>query len=84
VWCRKYRCRILGGGVATWLVERWELIVVENAWQLVAREVMADHAHRLVVVCPTDVPVDVVSRFKGRAARVLGQVFPWLAKMRVL
>jgi putative transposase len=82
VWCPKYRCRILGG-VATVLDKLWEQIAVANTGQLVAKEVMPDHVHRLAGVRPTDVPA-VVGRFKGRTARVLGQVFPWLARTRVL
>jgi putative transposase len=84
VWCPKYRRRILGGRVATRLEALLEQIAVENTWQIVAKEVMADHEHLFVGVRPTDAPAEVVGRFEGRTARVLRQEFPWPAETKVL
>jgi putative transposase len=84
VWCPKYRRRILGGRVATRFDELLEQIAVENMWQIVAKEVMADHVHLFVGVRQTDAPGEVVGRLTGRTARVLRQEFPWLATARVL
>jgi putative transposase len=84
VWCPKYRRRILGGRVATRLEALLEHIAVENTWQIVAKEVMADHVHLFVGVRPTDAPAEVVGRFEGRTARVLRQEFPWLVETKVL
>jgi putative transposase len=78
VWCPKYRQRILGGRVARRLSELSEQIADEHGWQIVAKEVMADHVHLFVRVGPTDAPASVVRAFTGRTARVLGQEFPHL------
>ena len=71
VWCPKYRRRILGGRVAARCGELLEQIADEHGWQIVAKEVMADHVHLFVWVGPTDAPAEVVRAFKGRTARVL-------------
>ena len=84
VWCPKYRRRLLGGRVAIRLVELLEQIATENDWQIVAKEVMADHVHLFVRVRPIDAPAEVVRGFKGRTARVLRQEFRWLARWKVL
>jgi putative transposase len=78
VWCPKYRRRILGGRVARRLGELLEQIGNERGWEIVAKEVMADHVHLFVRVWPTDAPAVVVQAFKGRTAPVLRQEFPHL------
>jgi putative transposase len=80
VWCPTYRRRILGGRVARRLSELLEQVADEHGWQIVAKEVMPDHVHLFVRVCPTDAPASVVRVFKGRTARVLRQEFPHLRK----
>jgi putative transposase len=84
VWCPKYRRRLLGGRVAIGLAELVEQIATENGWQIVAKEVMADHVHLFVRVRRIDAPAEVVRRFRGRTARVLRQEFRWLARSKVL
>jgi len=49
----------------------------------VAREVMPDHVHILVRVCPTDSPADVAAKFTGHTSRVLRAEFAWLGRCRV-
>jgi len=61
-----------------------EQIAVENRWQIVAKEVMADPVHLFVGVRPTDAAAEVVGRLTGRTARVLRQGFPWLAETKEL
>ena len=78
VWCPKYRRRILGGRVAHRLSELLEQIADEHGWQIVAKEVMADHVRLFVWVGPTDAPASVVRVFKGCTARVVRQEFPYL------
>jgi putative transposase len=68
VWCPKYRCRVLGARVAHRRGELPEQIEGAQGWQIVATEVMSDHAHVVVRV------------FKGRTARVLRQEFPHLRR----
>jgi putative transposase len=84
VWCPKYRRRLLGGRVAIGLAELVGRIATENDWQIVAKEVMADHVHLFVRVRRIDAPAEVVRRFRGRTARVLRQEFRWLARSEVL
>lgn len=78
VWCPKYRRRILGGRVAARCGELLEQIAGEHGWQIVAKEVVADHVHLLVRVGPMDAPAAVVRAFKGRTAPVLRQEFAYL------
>jgi len=61
-----------------------EAIAGENDWQIVAREVMADHVHIFVRVRPTDSPAEVARKFTGRTSRVLRAEFAWLGRGRVL
>lgn len=84
VWCPKYRSRVLGGRVAVRLNQLLDEIAGENDWQIVAREVMADHVHVFVRVHPTDSPAEVARQFKGRTSRVLRSEFAWLGRRRVL
>ena len=78
VWCPKYRCRILGGRVAARCGQLLEQVADECGWQIVAKEVMADHVRLFVWVGPTDAPASVVRVFKGCTARVVRQEFPYL------
>jgi putative transposase len=80
VWCPKYRRRILGGRVAARCGELLEQIADEHGWQIVAKEVMADHVHLFAWVGPTDAPAKVVRAFKGRTARVLRHEFPYVRR----
>lgn len=50
-------------------------IALDNAWEIVAKEVMPDHVHIFVRVRPTDSPAEVARRFKGRTSRVLRAEF---------
>jgi len=84
LWCPKYRRRVRGGRVALRLNELLDEIAAENDWQIVAREVMADHVHIFVRVRPTDSPADVAAKFTGRTSRVLRAEFAWLGWRRVL
>ncbi|MGH3635948.1 IS200/IS605 family transposase [Mycobacterium sp.] len=79
VWCRKYRRRILGGRVAARCGELLEQITVGHGWEIVAKEVMADHVHLFVRVGPAGAPAPVVRGFKGRIARMLRAEFPYLS-----
>jgi putative transposase len=85
VWCPKYRRRIVGGRLAARGGELLEQIAGERGWQIVAREVMADHVHLFVRVGPADAPAAVVRAVKGRTARLLREEFPYLRdRARVL
>ncbi len=84
VWCPKYRHRLLGGRVALGLNAVLDQVAAENAWVIVAREVMPDHVHLFVRVRTKDSPAEVVRRFKGRSSRVLRAQFPWLRRRKVL
>lgn len=78
VWCPKYRRRVLGGWVARRLDELSGQIADARGWQIVAHEVMPDHAHLFVRIGPTDALAAVVPAFKGRTARVPRQEFAHL------
>jgi putative transposase len=80
VWCPKYRRRVLGRCVAERCGELVEQIAAEHGWEIVAKEVMADHVHLLVRVGPTDAPAPVVRAFKGRTARLLRAEFLYLRR----
>jgi putative transposase len=84
VWCPKHRRRLLVGRVAARLNELLDEIAFDNAWEIVAREVMPDHVHIFVRVRPTDSPAEVARRFMGRASRVLRAEFAWLGRKKVL
>jgi putative transposase len=66
---------VLGGRVAARLNELFDEMAAENAWQIVAREVMPDQVPILVGVGPVDWPAEVAGRFEGRAWPVLGSEF---------
>jgi putative transposase len=70
--------------VAAGCGELLDEIATENGWQIVAREVMADHVHIFVRVCPTGSPAEVVRKLTGRTARVLRLEFPFLRRTAVL
>jgi putative transposase len=76
VWCPKYRRRIVGGRVAARCGELVEQATTGHDWRIVAKELMPDHVHPFVRVCPTDAPAQVVRALNGRTARVLRQEFP--------
>jgi putative transposase len=84
VWCPKYRHRVLSGRVAVRYNQLLDEIAGENDWQIVAREVMADHVHVFVRVRPSDSPAAVVRRLKGRTSPVLRSELAWLGGRRVL
>src|SRR5713101_9340067 len=84
VWCPKYRRHILGGRAAARLIERLGEIGAENDWEIVAREAMPDRVRIFVRVGPTDSPVEMVRRFKGRTSGVLRAEFACLGRGRVL
>ena len=73
---RRFR-RTPGGVCSLGLLEQ---IAADRGWQIVATEVMPDHAHLFVRVGRTDAPSAVVRVFKGRTARVLRQEFPHLRR----
>jgi putative transposase len=70
----------LGGRVAARSGELLKQIADEHGWQIVAKEVIADHVHLFVRVGPTKAPAEVVRAFAGRSARVLGEEFPYLRR----
>jgi putative transposase len=78
VWCPRYRRRILGGCVAARCGQLLGQVAVAHGGEIVAQEVMPDHVHLFVCVCPTDAPAAVVRAFMGRTTRVLRQEFPHL------
>ena len=84
VWCPRGRRRLLGGRVAVRLGGLLEQIGAENGWEIVAREVVADHVHLCVRVGPVDAPARVVRRFEARTARVLRRECAWPADSTVL
>lgn len=80
VWCPKCRRRVLGGRVASRCGQFLDQVAVEHGWEIVAKEVVADHVHLFVRVGPTDAPARVVRAFKGRIARVGRQEFAYLRR----
>jgi putative transposase len=74
-WGPKYWRRVLGGRASCPLDELVEQLADEHGWQIVAHEVMPNHAHLFARVGPADAPASVVRAFKGRIARVLRQEF---------
>jgi putative transposase len=78
LWCPKYRRPIPGGRVTARGGDLLEQIAGEHGWEIVAKEVMADHVQLFVRVGPTGAPAQVVRAFKGRTTRVLRAEFPYL------
>jgi putative transposase len=59
-------------------------VAKENAWSMVAMEVMSDHVHLFVAVGPLRSPHLIVQAYKGRSSRVLREEFPHLMRMNTL
>ena len=84
VWCPKHRKEVLGGRVARRLDGLLDEIAAENDWQIVAREVVADHVHVFVRIRPTDSPAEVARKRKGHTSRLLRAELPWLPHQTAL
>jgi putative transposase len=67
------RCfgRTPGGRVAARCGQLPEQVAAEHGWEIVAKEVVADHVYLFVGVGPADSSARVVRAFKGCTARVL-------------
>lgn len=78
VWCPKDRRGVLGGRVARRVDQLIVGIGAEYGWEIVAKEVMADHVQVVVRVGPSDALAAVVCAVTRRTARVLRAEFPHL------
>ena len=83
VWCPKSRRRLLVGRVAARLNELLDEIAFDNAWEIVANEVMPDHVH-IFRLRPIDSPAELARRFKEWTSRALTTGFAWLGRKKVL
>lgn len=81
VWYPKYRGRVRDGRVAARCVELVEQIADEHGWEIVAKEVLADHAQLFVRVGPTDALAAAAGAFRGRTAGVLRAEFVYLRRL---
>jgi putative transposase len=73
VWCPKYRRSVLTGPVAGRLRQLLDEIAVQYGFEVLACEVMPDHAHLFVSAPPKYSPADLAKLFKGITSRRLRQ-----------
>jgi putative transposase len=73
VWCPKYRRSVLTGPVAGRLRQLLDEIAVQYGFEVLACEVMPDHAHLFVSAPPQYSPADLAKLFKGITSRRLRQ-----------
>lgn len=81
VWCPKYRRHVLGGAVKMRLETLMGEVAAELDCEVLALEVMADHAHLFLSCPPTLAPCQIVFRVKGRSSRKLRQEFSHLRRL---
>ena len=75
VWCPKYRRSILTGSIADRLRQLLKEIAVQNAFEILACEVMPDHVHLFVSTPPKYSPFTLAKLFKGITSHRLHQEF---------
>jgi putative transposase len=81
VWCPKYRRQVLGGPDKMRLEALIGQVAAELECEILALEVMADHAHLFLSCPPSLAPCQVVFRVKGRSSRKLRQEVPHLRRL---
>src|SRR5437763_8284940 len=74
VWCPKYRKKILGGKLATFVEQAIRRICEANTWTIGALNVQADHVH-LSQRSPSVAPSRIAHTLKGTTAREVFQRF---------
>jgi putative transposase len=78
IFCTKYRRKVLQDGID----ERFKQLVTEKQpdyhYIVIEMEVMPDHVHLLLDICPTENINLVVSHIKGYAANILRKEYPSL------
>ena len=80
IWCPKYRRKVLIPPIDARLKELVNEVADEHGWSVKEVEVMPDHIHLFIKICPTDNIAYVVNQLKGRTSRVLREEFPELKK----
>jgi putative transposase len=75
VWCRKYRRKVLVGGVDERLKVILREVAGERQAEVIELEIMPDHVHLLVAVDPQYGIHRLVRQMKGRSSRLLRQEF---------
>ena len=81
VWIPKRRKKVLVGDVAKRLEELLYEKTKELDCDIIALEIMEDHAHLFLCCPPTLAPDQIMFRLKGYTSRVLRQEFPHLLKL---
>jgi len=75
----KYRRRVLTPPIDTRLKQLILEKQTDYGYEVIELEVMPDHVHLLLDICPIYSPKQIVARIKGYTARILRSEFPELA-----
>ncbi len=78
IWCPKYRRSVLEGLVAERLEELIRSVAEDRQSEILELEIMPDHVHLLIEVCPQFGIHRLVKQIKGTTSRLLRQEFPRL------
>ena len=76
VWCPKRRRKILNGAIRDRLIDLLHIRCKELGMEILALEVMPDHAHLFVSVDPSWSPQRIMHALKGSTSRTLRSEFP--------
>ncbi len=82
VWCTKYRHQVLRDAVEDQLKQIVRNVCYAKHWQLLAFEVMPDHAHLFVQAGPHIAPAVIAKTLKSVSALQLFRLFPKLKKSK--
>lgn len=74
----KYRRKVLGGQIETFVKARIPAICTTYGWELLVYEVMPDHIHLLVSAPPKVAPLTIAATLKSILAREVFVAFPTL------
>ena len=80
VWCPKYRKKILGGKLATFLEQEIRRICEANTWTIGALNVQADHVPLFLSAPPSVASSQIAHTLKGTTAYKVFQHFPEVKK----
>ena len=75
VWIPRYRKQILTGDIEAQLKQLLGEIAIQYGFEILAHEVMPDHAHLFVSAPPKFAPANIVRLFKGITSRRLKEEF---------
>ena len=78
IWCPKYRRSVLIGKITSFLACLIDDICRENKWEILAKEIQADHIHLFLSFPPAIAISEAVKKLKGITARKLLLAFPKL------